>query len=288
MLLISIGSACVEALPGDTVLVSPVGGVVVLRAVAFREGFLPARVVTHSWIFIEMFSPSRRSRRAFSPTGTATPPTRPWTFAWSTTPPTVIASGRTQFDSDAIDRHPREQSLSSRHRNLRQPVAARCRVGEVGFGGAHPSGRSPRVSYRLRHDGVTAVDGDARSWHAMRALAARDLAGVENYTALRDFLDVPDLVDYIRVNFFAGNQDWPHRNWYATRARLPEAGFRFHGREGRTPATMTGWRSSPGSSTTSRVARQPCSISFALADSGLRSARRFLAAVVVGSCRVSP
>ena len=31
------------------------------------------------------------------------------------------------------------------------------------------------------------------------------------------YLDATNYVDYLMVNFFTGNNDWPHRNWWASR-----------------------------------------------------------------------
>ena len=42
------------------------------------------------------------------------------------------------------------------------------------------------------------------------------------YEQLQTFLDVPWFIDYMIVNFWCGNDDWPHHNWYAwRRSRTP-------------------------------------------------------------------
>ena len=41
------------------------------------------------------------------------------------------------------------------------------------------------------------------------------------------YLDVDDFIDDLIVNFYVGNYDWPHNNWYAARRRVDGAGFRF-------------------------------------------------------------
>lgn len=62
-------------------------------------------------------------------------------------------------------------------------------------------------------------------------------AGKPAYEALQDYVDLADYVDYLLVNFWAMNGDWPQRNWVATaHARLsadfadvnPDLQFRFH------------------------------------------------------------
>ncbi|MCD6304511.1 MAG: lamin tail domain-containing protein, partial [Planctomycetes bacterium] len=42
-------------------------------------------------------------------------------------------------------------------------------------------------------------------------------------------LDVENLIDYLLVNYYVGNVDWDHHNWYATKSRVDPAGrWRFH------------------------------------------------------------
>jgi hypothetical protein len=44
-----------------------------------------------------------------------------------------------------------------------------------------------------------------------------------------DYLDVNNYIEYMMLNHYGGNDDWPNRNWYANRRRgLESAGFRFY------------------------------------------------------------
>ena len=61
--------------------------------------------------------------------------------------------------------------------------------------------------------------------------------GVPAYEAFQQMLDLGNYVDYMNLNFYGGNQDWPHRNWMATsHSRLsaalgdvnPDQEFLFH------------------------------------------------------------
>jgi hypothetical protein len=89
------------------------------------------------------------------------------------------------------------------------------------------------------------TDGDLDAWNAMVALAqaagsgsapaqaayqqlqGNNPDGTDN-PAYEDYLDIDNYVDYLMVNFFVGNVDWPHRNWYAVRERgLDSTGFKF-------------------------------------------------------------
>jgi hypothetical protein len=93
-----------------------------------------------------------------------------------------------------------------------------------------------------------ATDGDMTAWNTLVSLSqAVAAAGTESartaaYMKARGlnadgtdnpsfqaYVDATNYVDYLMVNFFMGNNDWPHRNWYADRLRGPESqGFVFH------------------------------------------------------------
>ena len=79
----------------------------------------------------------------------------------------------------------------------------------------------------LRHNGGQVVDGNSAAWNAMMSLARANLGTLANYEALQGQLDVLDIADYMLVNFYTGNDDWPHHNWYAGRRRTPGGVFRF-------------------------------------------------------------
>jgi hypothetical protein len=50
-----------------------------------------------------------------------------------------------------------------------------------------------------------------------------------NYQAVLDKLDVVDFVDYMIANFYGGNFDWAHQNWYASYNRVdPNGKWHFH------------------------------------------------------------
>lgn len=93
-----------------------------------------------------------------------------------------------------------------------------------------------------------ATDGDMVAWNTLVSLSqAVAAAGSESartaaYMKARGlnpdgtdnasfdaYVDATNYVDYLMVNFFMGNNDWPHRNWYADRLRGSESqGFVFH------------------------------------------------------------
>jgi hypothetical protein len=95
---------------------------------------------------------------------------------------------------------------------------------------------------------VEVMDGNVDAWDTLLALAhevaiATDpmerhaaymrLQGLNrdgsNNPAWESYLNVDNYIDYLIVNFYGGNNDWPHRNWYAARRRGPDSeGFVFH------------------------------------------------------------
>jgi spore coat protein CotH len=60
-------------------------------------------------------------------------------------------------------------------------------------------------------------------------LAQADLGQAANWSQLESLLDVNDFIDYMLVNYYIGNGDWAHHNWYASYNRSDPAGrWRFH------------------------------------------------------------
>ncbi|MBM4024914.1 MAG: hypothetical protein FJ280_05830 [Planctomycetes bacterium] len=48
------------------------------------------------------------------------------------------------------------------------------------------------------------------------------------YLLVCTLLDVDDFIAYLLANYYCGNHDWPHKNWYATRRNVPGGQWRFH------------------------------------------------------------
>jgi hypothetical protein len=80
------------------------------------------------------------------------------------------------------------------------------------------------------YDALTADELDAGTADAYNTLLALADAGVSTdaaYTNISQYLDIPNFIDYMLMNFYAANVDWPGHNWTAARRRLPGAGFHF-------------------------------------------------------------
>lgn len=99
----------------------------------------------------------------------------------------------------------------------------------------------------LKHGDVDSGNGnpvdhpsDPGAWAIAQDIAAKGLApgntygGQDSWELFQDYVDLDDYVDYLVLNFYLGNADWPNHNWIAVgRGRaadgLPESRpqFRF-------------------------------------------------------------
>ncbi len=70
-------------------------------------------------------------------------------------------------------------------------------------------------------------DGDPTAWRTMHSLASASVGTDPGYAAIRQYLDVDNLIDYLITNHFIGSVQWADANWVAARRRLPGEGFRF-------------------------------------------------------------
>ena len=71
------------------------------------------------------------------------------------------------------------------------------------------------------------VDGNATAWLTAQNIARGGVADQAGYNALGQYVDIPNLIDYMLLNFYAGNLDWDDHNWYSARHRVPGAGYKF-------------------------------------------------------------
>ena len=60
------------------------------------------------------------------------------------------------------------------------------------------------------------VDGDITRFDELHELIAQGgFDDPQQYAKLESYLDVSHFIDYVILNWYAGNQDWGHTNWYA-------------------------------------------------------------------------
>ena len=72
-----------------------------------------------------------------------------------------------------------------------------------------------------------AVDGTDADWLDLVRLARGGLTDTSAYERFSERLDVPAFMDYMLVNIWLGNDDWPHNNWYASHDHTNDGPWRF-------------------------------------------------------------
>jgi len=89
------------------------------------------------------------------------------------------------------------------------------------------------------HSGI--VDGNLTAWTKLISQANGGLSSNEAYRKIQgenpdgsinlsyaNLLDIENLIDFMQLNMYIGNEDWDHNNWIAARNRVTnDAGFRF-------------------------------------------------------------
>jgi len=81
----------------------------------------------------------------------------------------------------------------------------------------------------IKHAAGNVVNGNNLAYEQLLSAARTDLSVSRNYNNIQNLLDIPNFIDYMLLNFYVGNEDWAHQNWYASRNRIsPEGKWRFH------------------------------------------------------------
>jgi hypothetical protein len=82
----------------------------------------------------------------------------------------------------------------------------------------------------LKHNLGDVVHGDDTDLVRFRDLLAdRDLESPELFTEVDALVDLEDFARYMLLNYWAGNTDWSHQNWYASSAGgAADPRIRFH------------------------------------------------------------
>ena len=81
----------------------------------------------------------------------------------------------------------------------------------------------------IKHTSNRVVAGSSANYSQLLNLAAQNLTVDANYQAVLNKLDIAPFIDYMIVNFYAGNTDWAHHNWYASFNRVdPNGKWHFH------------------------------------------------------------
>lgn len=81
----------------------------------------------------------------------------------------------------------------------------------------------------VKHSGTTVISGSSSNYNRLINLLNANLANQGNFQRVASFLDLEDFAKYMLVNYFCGNTDWDHHNWYASfNRRLRGAKWHFH------------------------------------------------------------
>ena len=78
---------------------------------------------------------------------------------------------------------------------------------------------------------IEASEGTLDAWNEMTTKVSELNEPTADLAQLDTLLDIPNFIDYMLINQYAGNTDWDHHNWYAIRRHNiegnPSQGFRF-------------------------------------------------------------
>jgi hypothetical protein len=91
-------------------------------------------------------------------------------------------------------------------------------------------------------EGFEVINGDSEAWNQMLFMCRQAGNSYQAYQELQGnnsdgtpnpeyphLLDVPNYIDYLIINLWGGNWDWPWKNWYAARDRSENStGFKFY------------------------------------------------------------
>ncbi|MHC4113083.1 MAG: chitobiase/beta-hexosaminidase C-terminal domain-containing protein, partial [Planctomycetota bacterium] len=81
----------------------------------------------------------------------------------------------------------------------------------------------------LKHNSGIIVNGSDTNYDEMFTVANAGLVSDSQYQLIQEYLDVPGLIDYVLTNFYVGNTDWAHHNWYVSRSRVnPASRWLYH------------------------------------------------------------
>jgi len=96
------------------------------------------------------------------------------------------------------------------------------------FAAAYLGGRKEDYDV-MKHRRATVVSGSSRSYNDLIAATSKNLSSDAAYAEVRRQLDVAGFIDYLLTNYYTGNFDWSHQNWYASFNRnAPDGVWRFH------------------------------------------------------------
>ena len=73
-----------------------------------------------------------------------------------------------------------------------------------------------KADYDVIKHNTDVVHGSYARYQQLLDATSQNLRLQERYDAVRDMLDIDEFISYMLVNYYVGNTDWAHHNWYAT------------------------------------------------------------------------
>jgi hypothetical protein len=99
----------------------------------------------------------------------------------------------------------------------------------------------------------SAPDGNYDAWNRLFAALTLDMSSVTNYQRVQgnnpdgtrnpnyeNLIDIDSMIDYMIMNIYIGNTDWPGRNWWTGRDRNNGDGFKFYPWDSETALGISG------------------------------------------------
>ena len=75
---------------------------------------------------------------------------------------------------------------------------------------------------------IDVISGDTQAWEELINVVDNETLTVdETYTEVQRRVDVDNMIDYLLINFYTGNNDWDHNNFRAGRRRSEDGRFQF-------------------------------------------------------------
>ena len=80
----------------------------------------------------------------------------------------------------------------------------------------------------IKHNPDNIVSGSNISYYQLLNVARMGFKSPESLKNIQKHLDLPAFIDYMLLNFYLGNFDWAHQNYYAAVNREAQTGYRFY------------------------------------------------------------
>lgn len=96
-----------------------------------------------------------------------------------------------------------------------------------------------KEDWNAYNSGRTTGESTSESWNGLMSASAQAIQGIEAYQRIQgndpdgqanpdyiQWLDMENYIDYLIMNFYVGNRDWPGHNWYAAFNKVNPTGFK--------------------------------------------------------------